>query len=279
VLAALLLIPGQTDFLGNLYSFGAMLSFTTAHVAIVALRYREPDRKRPYRAPWNVRFRGALIPVGAVLGGIGTFAAWVSVVVLHTEARTVGVGWMVVGMIGYFVYRRRHGLDPWKEHRVERPARPADFRELAYRSALVPIFGGDLDAHALRTAGKLVGDGAVVEALYVLRVPAQLSLGAGMEREEALGREVLEAARVRGRGGDLKVETSLIRTRNPGAAIVEEAERRNADVIYLSTLHAPPSESSLGPTASYLLEKRPCRIVIETDGSGANGQVTNGRPG
>src|SRR5438874_4411351 len=161
VLAAILLVPGETDFLGNLYSFGAMLSFTTAHIAIVALRYRDPDRKRPYRSPWNVRFRGAVIPLGAVLGAVGTFAAWVSVVVLHTEARTVGVGWMVVGMIGYFLYRRRQGLDPWKAHRMERPARPADFRELAYRSALVPIFGGDLDAHALRAAGKLVGDGAV----------------------------------------------------------------------------------------------------------------------
>src|SRR3954454_535908 len=134
LLAALLLVPGKTNFLGNLYSFGAMLSFTTAHVAIVALRYREPDRKRPYRAPWNVRLRGAVVPLGAVLGAVGTFAAWVSVVVLHTEARTVGVGWMVLGMIGYFAYRKRQGLDPWKPVRVERPARPPDFRELAYRS-------------------------------------------------------------------------------------------------------------------------------------------------
>src|SRR3954463_4101718 len=131
VLAVLLLIPGQTDFLGNLYSFGAMLSFTTAHVAIVALRYRQPDRPRPYRAPWNVKFRGAVIPLGSVVGALGTFAAWVSVVVLHTEARTVGVGWMVVGMIGYFWYRRRQGLDPYKPYRVEHPARPADFHELA----------------------------------------------------------------------------------------------------------------------------------------------------
>ena len=273
VLAAILLIPGQTDFLGNLYSFGAMLSFTTAHVAIVALRYRDPDRKRPYRAPWNVRFRGAVIPLGAVLGAVGTFAAWVSVVVLHTEARTVGVGWMVVGMIGYFVYRKRHGLDAWDSYKVERPARPADFRELAYRSAIVPIFGEDLDSQALRAAGKLVGEDAIVEALYVLRVPAQLSLGAGMTEEEARGRQVLEAAQVRGRRAGLKIETSLIRTRNPGAAIAEEAERRGADVIYLSTLHAPPSESSLGPTATYLLEKRPCRIVIETNGGAMNGRV------
>jgi APA family basic amino acid/polyamine antiporter len=280
VLAAILLIPGQTNFLGNLYSFGAMLSFTTAHVAIVALRYRRPDHKRPYRAPWNVRVRGTAIPLGAVLGALGTFAAWVSVVVLHTEARTVGVGWMVVGMVGYFLYRRRQGLDPWKEARMERPVRPVDFRELSYRSALVPIFGDDLDAHALREASKLVGEDSVVEALYVLRVPAQLSLGAGMEEEELRGREVLEAARVRGRRSDIKVATSLIRTRNPGAAIVEEAERRHADVVYVSTVHAPPSESALGPTATYLLEKRPCRIVIETEPGASNGHVNgNGRPG
>src|SRR5205085_3150926 len=69
VIATLLLIPGKTDFLGNLYSFGAMLSFTTAHASIVALRLRDPDRKRPYKAPWNVRLRsGALLPISAVIG-------------------------------------------------------------------------------------------------------------------------------------------------------------------------------------------------------------------
>ena len=51
VFAGILLIPGQTDFLGNLYSFGAMLSFTTAHAAVIALRIKEPDRERPYRTP------------------------------------------------------------------------------------------------------------------------------------------------------------------------------------------------------------------------------------
>jgi hypothetical protein len=60
------------------------------------------------------------------------------------------------------------------------------------------------------------------------------------------------------------VQTRLIRTRSPGAAIVEEAERQNAEIIYLATNHAPPSERALGPTASYLLAHRPCRVVIET---------------
>src|SRR5690349_8907766 len=125
VLATLLLIPGQTDFLGNLYSFGAMLSFTTAHAAVVALRYRHPEIDRPYRVPWNVRFRGGVLPLGAVLGGIGTFAAWLSVVALHVEARTVGIAWMAVGMAGYFVYRRSQGMSATARYELPRASAPA----------------------------------------------------------------------------------------------------------------------------------------------------------
>jgi len=117
VLASLLILPGQATFLGNLYSFGALLSFTIAHVSLVALRYRQPERERPYRAPFNVRIRGQEVSLTAILGGIGTFAAWVSLVVLHAPARYVGIGWMTVGLISYLVYRRRIGVDPRRLHR------------------------------------------------------------------------------------------------------------------------------------------------------------------
>jgi basic amino acid/polyamine antiporter, APA family len=279
VFAGILLIPGQINFLGNLYSFGAMLSFTIAHAAVIALRIKQPDRERPYRAPWNVRWRGRDVPITAVLGGIATFAAWISVIVLHVDARYVGTGWMIVGLIGYVVYRRREGMDLRSHYKIERRERPEFFVELEYRSALVPIFGTDLDARALRSAAKLVGEGALVEALYVLRVPNQLSLDAGLEEEEQRGYSVLESAKVRGRKAGLKVQTRLIRTRNPGAAIVEEAERTNAEIIYLGTAHAPPSERALGPTASYLLAHRPCRVVIETppaDGPGGAASENGG---
>ena len=271
VFAGVLLIPGQTDFLGNLYSFGAMLSFTTAHVSVVALRFKDPHRERPYRMPWNLRIRGHQVPLTAVLGGIGTFAAWISVMALHVDARYVGTGWMVLGLVGYVVYRHREGLDLTSHHRIAHRERPEAFVELEYRSAIVPIFGTDVDASALRTAAKLVGEDATVEAIYVLRVPNQLSLDAGLQEEEQLGLSVLESAKVRGRKAGLKVQTRLIRTRNPGAAIVEEAERRRAEIIYLGTAHAPPSERSLGPTASYLLAHRPCRVVIETPPASENG--------
>jgi APA family basic amino acid/polyamine antiporter len=278
VFAAILLIPGQTDFLGNLYSYGAMLSFTTAHAAIIALRIKEPDRERPYRAPWNIRIRGKLIPLTAVIGGLGTFTAWISVLALHVDARYVGSAWMVIGLLGYVYYRRSQGLDLTSRHKIERRERPPFFVELEYHSAIVPIFGTDVDASALRAAAKLVGEGATVEAVYVLRVPNQLSLHAGLEEEEQLGLSVLESARLAGRRSGLKVQTRLIRTRSPGAAIVEEAERRNAEIIYLGTAHAPPSERALGPTAAYLLAHRPCRVVIETPPADGSAAFFRGRP-
>src|SRR6476620_9134335 len=155
-IAVLLLAPGQTDFLGNLYSFGAMLSFTIAHVSIVALRLKQPDAYRPYRAPWNVDIRVKPVPMTAVLGAIGTGLAFVSVVALHQEARIVGTGWMVAGMAGYLIWRRRQGLDPRRRYRIRAEQRPLDFLEVSYKSALVPIFGPDIDGDAMRRAAAVV---------------------------------------------------------------------------------------------------------------------------
>jgi APA family basic amino acid/polyamine antiporter len=263
--AVALIAFANINVLGNLYSFGAMLSFTTAHAAIVALRIKDPDRERPYRMPGNVLIRGRQIPITAVIGGIGTFLAWVAVVALHPEAKYVGIPWMVFGMAGYVVYRKRSGLSLSKSVVVVRPERPPDFHELGYRTALVPIFGGDVSAQTLVSAAKLIGKDGIVYAIFVLPVPRQLSLDAGLEAEEAFGRSILESARIQGRRAGIKVRTGLIRARNPGAALADEAQRIDADVIYLSTLHAPSSEQRLGLTASYLLDHRPCRIVIETD--------------
>jgi basic amino acid/polyamine antiporter, APA family len=264
VLAGLLLIPGQATFLGNLYSFGAMLSFTTAHVAVIALRVSEPDRPRPYRMPWNVRIRGRSIPLTAVLGALGTFLAWLSVLALHAEARTVGIGWMLVGIGGYLYYRRKIGVDPRERVRIERAARPPNFRPLEYRTALVPLFGGDLNADAIAAAAKLVGEDAGVDVLYLIEVPLRLPLDAALPDDEQRARNLLEAARVAGQRAGLKVGTRMLRTRRASATIVDEARRLGSDAIYLATEHAPPGERGLGPLAIHLLAQRPCRVVIET---------------
>ena len=108
--AALTMLPGETDFLATMYSFGAMLSFTIAHVAVIRLRQRQPERKRLWKPPWNVRAFGFEVPLMAVIGGLGTFAAWIIVIALHTTTGLVGAGWMVVGVLLYAAYRRHQQL-------------------------------------------------------------------------------------------------------------------------------------------------------------------------
>src|SRR3954451_4267434 len=110
-IACLAMIPGEAEFLGNMYAFGAMLSFTIAHISVARLRIKEPDHERPYRGPWTVAVRGYELPLFAVLGAIGTGLAFVVVTFLHVDVAAAGVGWLVLGMCIYVVFRRRQGLD------------------------------------------------------------------------------------------------------------------------------------------------------------------------
>jgi APA family basic amino acid/polyamine antiporter len=265
--ACLTIIPGKAEFLGNMYAFGAMLSFTIAHLSVIVLRVKEPDRPRPYRGPGTVRVAGRELPLFAVLGIMGTGLAFVVVTLLHLAVAVAGVMWLALGMVVYVIYRRRHGLDLRSTSKTAQPQRPADFAEFDYGTALVPIFGGDVSARALSAAAKLIGEGGVVYAVFVLPVPSQLSLDEGLEEEEAQGRAALESARIQARRAGIKIHTGLIRTRNPGSALVEQAERVGADVVYWSTIHAPSGDRGIGPTAAYLLAKRPCRVIIETEGA------------
>jgi basic amino acid/polyamine antiporter, APA family len=264
-IACVTMIPGKAEFLGNMYAFGAMLSFSMAHLSVIRLRAKDPDRPRPYRGPGTLRVAGRELPLFALLGLLGTGLAFVVVTILHVEVAVAGIIWLALGLALYISYRHQHGLDLTSTTRAERPERPPEFAEFDYRTALVPIFGSDISASALTSAAKLIGSDGVVYAIFVLPVPSQLSLEQGLEEEEAQGRSVLESARIQARRAGIKIHTHLIRTRNPGASLVEEAQRVGADVIYWSTIHAPAGERGIGPTAAYLLSRRPCRVIIETE--------------
>src|SRR5262245_40038244 len=136
LIACLVIIPGQEEFLGTLYAFGAMLSFTIAHLSLIMLRWRGAHntmRKIPgdieveggeaewYKAPFNLRVAGFDVPLFAVIGGLGTFAAWIAVSVLYTDALIVGSIWIVLGAVTYVLYRRRKGLSLTETSVVQLP--------------------------------------------------------------------------------------------------------------------------------------------------------------
>ena len=109
--AIVTLLPGQAEFLGYMYAFGAMLSFTIAHIAVMRLRATQPDAYRPYRGPVE-RTRARLRP--AAVRRLRR-ARHVDRVRRDRRAASRGGG-RRLRLAGprvaiYVVYRRRQGLD------------------------------------------------------------------------------------------------------------------------------------------------------------------------
>ena len=124
LIASVLVAPGKVALLADLYAFGAMISFTVAHICVITLRFQQPDFERPWRTPINIPFRGKSIPVLAVLGGLGTATVWVVVVLTHFWGRWIGLSWMLVGIVMYIVYRKAKGYSLTKT--VEKVVVPAE---------------------------------------------------------------------------------------------------------------------------------------------------------
>lgn len=105
------------NFLGDLYAFGAALSYTLVFVALIALRLKEPLAPRRFKIPFNVpiRFRGedCEIPLIGIVGFFGIVAILTFVLLTHDIGRIAGPSWVILGIVGYLVYRRVKGLPLW----------------------------------------------------------------------------------------------------------------------------------------------------------------------
>lgn len=121
IIAAVLIVPGSLDLMVELYSFGAMLAFTFAHISIVALRWNRPDLPRPFKAPLSLHIKGRELALTALIGGLGTFTVWLIVVSTHPLGRAVGLAWMAIGLAVYFLYRRAAHLPLLETVKAEPP--------------------------------------------------------------------------------------------------------------------------------------------------------------
>ncbi len=129
-----LLIPGffsERFFidLGALYVFGSLLCFALAHASILALRVRKADLPRPFKLGWNIKIKGRELPLTAILGLIGTTTVWLVVVITQESSRWAGIGWMVLGLIIYGLFRWRQKARPTPVE--NEPPQPEETGELS----------------------------------------------------------------------------------------------------------------------------------------------------
>ena len=270
-IACLTMLPGEAEFLGTVYAFGAMLAFTMAHASVVALRIKEPDRERPYRAPLNVTVRGRSIPLASVLGGLGTGIAFFVVTILNFETLVTGTLWLALGMTVYVVYRRRLGLTLTETRKIVLPE-PIVEREVEYESVLVVFDEGRYSPEAMSTAVQLAARRRRgIHVLVTVSVPPNLPIEAAMPAEEQRARSVIDQARVRG-GRRVSGHWEKVRPGGTGRLIVDEARSIKARAIVTAMPPRRAGATVFGKTLETVLAERPCRVII-TSSPGISSKV------
>ncbi len=286
VIAFGLVVPTNVKVLAGIYAFGATLAITIAHASIIRLRVGAPDKSRPFRIPWGMRWGNATLPVPAMIAAVLSGLAFLSVLAYHSTARWVGIGWMAFGLTFYVIYRKVfEGTSLTRRVSVTEAALTKQMPEVEFRNILVPVFGTALDDDIVATAGRLAtaeqedggGGESRIEVVYVLDVPLSLPLDAKLpqEREERARRVLARAREIGEEYEDVDVSTEVIRARKVGAGILEAARRLGSEAIVIGG--EPPSKirgggryggigaakpEEIGAATEYVLKKAPCRVLL-----------------
>ena len=297
VLAFGLTVSADVKFLAGIFAFGAMLAFTIAHVSVLVLRFREPDRPSAYRVPLSIKLGAGSIPLPTALGAVLAGVGWLTVIGFHEGARIAGGAWMLAGIALYVVYRRGQDKPLTKRFTVPEAALQERAGDVEYGSILVPLFGGELDDDIVGTAGRLAAEeaeegegGGVIEAVYVFEIPMSLPIDARIppDKLEKANQVLARAKEVGEEYENVEVATAKVRGRTVGSAIVSEAKRRGVEAIVLAAEeptrirggrvlggHGRARDKFVGETTRYVVEKAPCKVILTAPPAG-EGEVREG---
>jgi nucleotide-binding universal stress UspA family protein len=183
---------------------------------------------------------------------------------------------MVIGIVGYVLYRRRQGLSlteaPEGEAEEAAPT-TEEVPEVDYADILVPVTGSRVSEEMIATAAKLIpdserGEKPVIHALDVIELPENLpphniNLEEVMPEKYQQAQEALGEACQIGEEYGVKVEGYTTGVRNAGRAIVEEAQRLGAEVVMMGVPRKRRLRDRIfGSDVDYVLKNCPCKVHI-----------------
>ncbi len=270
----LLMLPGivlhdrEVNFLGTMYSFGAMLSFAIANLSLIALRYRYRDAELAYKAGPNIRFKGVDWPLFAFVGLFGTAAAWLSITIQESSTRIAGFSWLVAGFALFIIYRKRVLKIPLRQT-THAPAEIL-LAQLEYRQILVPVFAEADVATAMNVACQLAAERrSRITAVAPLEVPLGSPIGTRLPEEEERLDDLLDETEAIAADYGISVLPRLVRTRSASDAIVAEARHHHAEIIVLPTNRPSFRRQSrrmpLDRTTELVLRRAPCRVMLAVE--------------
>jgi APA family basic amino acid/polyamine antiporter len=272
MLPGLLIGSSEVNFLGTMYSFGAMLSFAIANISLIALRYRYRDAELAYKARPNWRFRGVDWPLFAIIGLIGTSAAWLSITIQESRTRLAGGAWLVAGFALFIIYRKRILKIPLRQT-THAPAEILPW-QLEYRQILVPVFAEAGVQTAMDVACRLAAERrARIAIVAPLEVPLGLPIGERIPEEEDRLDDLLDEAEAIAESYGIRSVSRLLRTRSTSDAVVAEARHHHAEIIVMPTTRPSFRRQSkrmpLDAMTELVLRRAPCRVLLAVEPGGA----------
>lgn len=135
----------------------------------------------------------------------------------------------------------------------------------AFRRAVIALNGGPSDARIVRLVTEQARAAkAEVVAVHVVEIDWTLPLDADIAGRSDEIQRVLDSAESVAEGSRQTLEPVLLQARDVGAAIVDEAVERDADLIVLGVPFRTRfgGDFAIGRTIPYVLQNAPCTVWV-----------------
>lgn len=135
----------------------------------------------------------------------------------------------------------------------------------AFKRAVLAVNGGSTDDRIVRTACELARPWkAELVAVHVVEIDWTLPLDANVAERSEEAQRVLDMAETIAEKSKMKLESVLIQARDVGAALVDEATERDADLLILGLPYRKRfgGDFVIGRTIPYAFKNAPCAVWV-----------------
>ena len=141
-------------------------------------------------------------------------------------------------------------------------------RTPVFRRAVIALNGGPSDARIVRLACALArGTHAELIAVHVVEIDWTLPLDADVAGHSEEAQRVLDMAEAVAEESKTTLEPVLLQARDVGAALVDEASERGADLLIVGLPYRKRfgGDFAIGKTIPYVLKNAPCAAWVVRD--------------
>ena len=141
----------------------------------------------------------------------------------------------------------------------------SDASEPPFRRAVLALNGGPSDARIVRLTAEYARFAkAELIAVHVVEIDWTLPLDADIAGRSEEAQQALDMAEAAAERARVRLEPVLLQARDVGAALVDEATERQADLLMLGLPYRMRfgGDFAIGRTIPYVLKNAPCSVWV-----------------